>query len=160
MSDIANHHAAIAEIGNEIVGPNQLTKTFATAPEKLDSVELPALYTLTGSATNDEQMLGEKEERITRMYRVQVAVVPIGLATPTLRETKCRELLELVSKQLSKHPFLKNTADSTSNLGVEEARVVGDSGIVILPEFGQKYVGFEIRLSVIYIQERAFADGE
>lgn len=160
MSDIANHHRAIAEIGTEIIGANKLTTAFATAPEKLDTAELPALYTLTGAATNDESTFGENEERITRMYRVQVAVIPTGQATPTIRETTCRELLELVSKQLSKHPFLKNTASSTSNLGVEEAQVVGDSGIVILPEFGMNFVGFEIRLKVTYVQEREFADQE
>jgi len=97
MSDIALHHQAIAEICNALKVTNGLMKTFATAPEKLDTAELPAQYTLTGSGT-DSNVFGETEEYVKRVYRVQVAVIPIGQATPTIRETKCRELLELVRK--------------------------------------------------------------
>lgn len=130
------------------------TSVFALAPAKLDSAELPAVYSLTGSATYDESELGEKWEVVTRLYRVQVAVVPIGLANPEIRESKCQPLLELVTHHLSGFPTLNNTAH------VKKARVLSDSGIVVLPEFAAKYVGFEIRLQVQYHQLRAFGSGE
>jgi len=44
--------------------------------------------------------------------------------------------------------------------GVQLAKVLGDSGVVILPEFGYAFVGFEIRLQVEYDDLIEFADNE
>jgi len=101
------HHAGIAKIGQDLVTAGKLTKSFSTAPEKLDTAELPALYTLTGSAVDNEDY-GEREENTVRTYRIQVPVIPTGQATPTIRETQCRTLLEVVRKELKKHPQLLN----------------------------------------------------
>lgn len=156
MNDIELHQAAIAEICAEVVDGESLiglTTTFSTAPEKLDSEELPAQYSLT-SAGNESNEYGESEEYLKRVYRVQVAVLPIGQATPTLRETLCRDLIERTRRQLKRYPFLKNTA------GVARARVLGDSGVVVLPEFGMAFVGFEIRIEVTYAEIVNFAEQE
>lgn len=141
--DITKHQEAIALICREVT---EIKKAFSTAPEKLDTAELPAAYSLTSSATDSETTYGEKESDVKRVYRIQVAVLPIGQATPTLRETKCRSLLDKVRKQFKKHPLLKNVEF------VQNATVLGDSGVVILPEFGMMFVGFEIRLQVEYTE--------
>lgn len=150
MSDIALHQQAIAGIFEGFTG---LKKAFEIAPSKLDTAELPALYTLTGSG-NDSNQYGESEEYTSRTYRIQIAVIPIGQATPEIRETLCRDLMENVRRELKRYPSLDGTE------GVERARVIGDSGIVILPEFGMKFVGFEIRLQVTYSELIEFAENE
>lgn len=155
MEDIELHQLHIAQIAQELVdaNPQVLVTSFSTAPEKLDTGEIPALYSLTSSATRTNQF-GEREEYLTRVYRVQVAVVPTGQATPTEREKLCRDLLEKVRKQFNRFPRLNDCN------GVFTAKVIGDSGVVILPEFGMKFVGFEIRLQVTYVDVIDFAENE
>ena len=149
--DIALHHQYIAEIFSELVEEGLLVSAYSTAPEKLDTAEIPAQYTLTGSA-NETNEFGEREEYVVRVYRVQVSVIPTGQANPTEREQLGRELLERCRKQLKRFTQLNDCPR------VYEHRVLGDSGIVILPEFGMKYVGFEIRLEVTYSELIDFAD--
>lgn len=156
MNDIELHQTAIAAICAEKklgVSLTGITSTFATAPEKLDTEELPAQYSLTSGGTESNEY-GENEEYVKRVYRVQIAVLPIGQATPTARETLCRDLLEKTRMQLKRYPFLNDTER------VARARVLGDSGVVILPEFGMAFVGFEIRVEVTYAELINFAEQE
>lgn len=156
MENIELHQKHFAEIFDMLLDDNDvklLKTTFSTAPEKLDTAEIPAQYTLTGSG-NETNQFGESEEFITRIYRVQVAVLPTGQATPTARETLCRELLEKCRKHLKRYPLLNQCER------VYRMRVLSDSGVVILPEFGQKYVGFEIRAEVQYADVINFAEQE
>lgn len=148
--DIALHHTKIAGICSSVQG---MKKTFSTAPVKLDTEELPAQYTLTGSA-NELTVFGENEEYVRRTYRVQVAVLPTGQANAEAREKACRELLEKTRKQLNRYPMLNNCDR------VLKSKVVSDSGVVVLPEFGQAFVGFEVRLQVDYFEEIDFAEQE
>lgn len=142
---------AIGEIGEELT---EIKSSYGLAPKKLDTAELPALYPLTGSAEYSESLLGEHYLAETRTYRIQVAVLPIGQADANERESLCRPLLELVRNKFGSHPSLKNTER------VQEANVVSDSGVVILPEWGASFVGFEVRLRVLSHILRMFAEGE
>lgn len=120
-------------------------------PAAIDTAQLPCLYTLTGEA---EYEWIEKLCFVTRMFRVQVAVVPTNQATPETRETRIRPLIVEVRNYLAARPQLGLVS------GVQEAKVLGDSGPAILPEYDGKYLGFEVRLQVTYAIERAFAAGE
>src|SRR5688572_23188807 len=116
--DIALHHQYIAGIFDELKSEGILKSTYSTAPEKLDTAEIPAQYTLTGSA-NETDEFGENEEYIVRIYRVQVAVIPTGQANPTAREQLGRELLERCRKQLKRFTQLNGCPR------VNEHRVLG-----------------------------------
>lgn len=154
MTDyITLHRQAIKGIGETVEG---LVKVFDLAPEKLDSSELPALYPLTSQASYNESIKGEFFEEATRVYRVQVPVIPLGLANPQDRESMCQPLIEAVVRTFQGYPTLGNCPYVRAN-GVS---VLSDSGIVVLPEWGAKYVGFEVRLQVIYDYPREFSDGE
>jgi len=41
--------------------------------------------------------------------------------------------------------------------GIERTLVLGDSGIVILPEWDGKFIGFEVRLQVAEVIARTYA---
>lgn len=148
-SEIELHRTAIKTIFTNFSG---ITKAFDVVPEKLDTAELPALWSFTGQAPHNETLFGQNILSYERIYRIQVAVLPTGQATPTLRELKVAPLIESVSEELEAYPMLKNTA------GVQEAKVMSDSGIVILPEFGASFVGFEIRLQVKYFHKRIYKE--
>ena len=149
------HIAAIQTIGRTIVEFDD-NNVFALVPANLDTAQLPALYSLTGSATYNESTMGEWFEEVTRIYRIQVPVVPIGQANPETRESLCRPLIEKTAYTFNQYPTLGNCQGVRAN-GV---RVLSDSGIVVLPEWGAKFVGFEIRLQVVYDVPREFAPGE
>jgi hypothetical protein len=140
--------SGIRTIGTPITG---ITTAFATPPANLETAELPALYPFTGAMSPDEEDSTSVTE--TRTYRVQVAVLPTGQGDPNTREALCRPLLEAVNAAYRIHFGLGNV------VGVQNSRVVSDSGIVLLPEWGGKFIGFEVRLAVTTIRERIFAHG-
>ncbi len=121
-------------------------------PPSIETAQIPMLYVLTGEADFDWADIDQGWE--TRIYRVQVAVIPTTLATPETRETRCRPVLVGVRGVLDSAPQLGQTRY------IQSATIVGDSGIAILPEYNSKYVGFEIRLQVIEVFARDFSSGE
>lgn len=152
MTDaITLHRTAIAAIGANITG---ITKAFIIPPAKLDTADLPALYVLTSSANNDFEADGDELVEKVRTYRIQVAGIPTGQADPETREGLLAPIIEAVVIAFSSYPNLNNTA------GVQESLPKSDSGIVILPEYGMQFVGFEVRLQVTYVADRQFALSE
>ena len=148
---------AIKEIGEECSG---IITSFNIAPAVLDTAHLPALYPLTGASVDSESTYGETIDHSIRTFRVQVAVLPIGQANAEERETSCRPLLSEVRKVFKSHPALRSLISPDGVPGIQRSRVISDSGIVVLPEWGAKYVGFEIRLQVEYTVERVFSSNE
>lgn len=140
LSDIS---AQIATIGAGITGINA-HGVFNPPPANLQSADLPALFTWTGSASHGDG-LGEHFVETTRRFYVQVAVISTGQGDPNTREALARPLMEATLAQ-----FRKYTRFSSIDW-VERVKVVSDSGIIILPEYGGKYIGFEIALDVTYI---------
>lgn len=146
--------AIVAAMSSVTVGAVSYTlRGHNPPPGKLDTADLPAVYTLTGAATDDFQSGGSDSDRETRVYRVQVAVLPVGQGTPAERETRCAPILVAVKDALRARPHLGVAF-------VERAVVLGDSGIVILPEFDGAFIGFEIRLQVTELLGRTYADLE
>jgi hypothetical protein len=131
---IADTCAGIVAIGATVSG---IFNASDPPPEKLDSAEMPALYVFTGPATYDTSTYGFHRE--TRQYRVRVAVAPEGQATPPVIEARVRTLLPLVSAALIAAPTLNGKA--------WQATVLGDSGVILLPEYSA--VGFELRVEVL-----------
>lgn len=140
--------SGIQTIGAAVSG---ITTAWSTPPAGLETAELPALYAFTGAMAPDEEDSSSVTE--TRTFRVQVAVLPTGQGDPNTREALCRPLLEAVNAAFREHFGLGGVA------GVQVVRVVSDSGIVLLPEWGGKFIGFEVRLAVMTIRERIWAHG-
>jgi hypothetical protein len=143
--------AGIQTIGAAVSG---ITMAFDVPPANLETAELPALFVFTGRASDDEEILGSDEVMETRTYRVQVAVLPTGQGDPNTRERLCRPLIEAVVQAFESHPSLGGVA------GVQNAYPSGDSGVAILPEWGGKFIGFEVQLSVTTVRDRVLASGE
>lgn len=150
--------AAIAAIARALpavaISANE-TKRFRAEdplPPKIETAEMPLVYTLTGPAT-DSSDAGEEFDRETRTYFVQCAVLKVGQGTPDERETRCRPLLIALKDALKARPHLGVAF-------VERATVTGDSGIVVLNEYDGGNVGFQISVSVLERTERLYADYE
>jgi hypothetical protein len=139
----------IQTVGRGIAG---IKTAFALAPTNIDSSQLPALYSFTSSSTIDTETLGDGVPLVRRTMRVQVAVIPIAEGDPTQREAKCRPLIDEAIDQFLAYPQLGGVA------GVQLAEPVSDSGIVVLPEWGSKFIGFEIRLEVNYVLSRTYKE--
>jgi len=141
--------SAIKTIGAAISG---ITAAIDPPPAGLVSAQMPALYVFSGPATTDWASQGDEGGVETRLYRVRVAIAPEAEATPPLLETRIRTLLPAVRDAFAARPSLGST------VGVVEARVLGDSGPIALPEYNA--VGFELRLEVQDLLLRTFASGE
>lgn len=128
-------------------------KPNATPPAGLETAQLPGQYTLTGPATDDDASGGDDQVRETRNYIVRVPVLPVGQGTAVERETRVTPILIAVKDWLRRYPHLGTTY-------VEQVRVVGDSGVVTLPDFDEAFIGFDIRVSVTELVPRTYADYE
>lgn len=147
MTDILSSICAgIVAIGGAASG---ITKAIDPPPAELNTADLPALWVFTGPAQilPNSPLAGYEYRR--RTFRVQAAVLPTGQGSPATRETLCRPLLVAVSNALSNNPHLGGVD------WVQDSKVASDSGIVILPEWGGKYIGFEVRLEVTYYEKRS-----
>jgi len=122
-------------------------------PVKADTAELPAAFAFTGAANDDEVGPGAQNVYETRQYAVQVAVIPAGQGTPAEREMRCRPILVAVKNKLRQSPHL-------GVLGVQRMRVTGDSGVMVLPSYEGLFIGFEVRLTVLTLIQRTYADNE
>lgn len=154
MTDILSAICAkIATIGRAIEGIN-VQGVYDPPPANLQSADLPAMFTWTGVANHNVSALGEGFIETTRRFYVQVAVLPIGQGDPNTRETLVRPLIAAALIQFAKYPHFRDV-----NF-VQKCVIVSDSGVIILPEYGGKYIGFEIALDITYFAPRSFAAGE
>lgn len=149
IEDVA---AALARVGGEVSG---ITAAVDPPPTALSPARLPLLYVLTGSAEDDagqeNSASGLNYEK--RTYRVRVAVTGVGQATANVRETRCRPLLGNLKAQYR----------TQSGLGlkfVQKVAVTGDTGVGILPDYDEQYVGFEVQVTVTMITPYRRARGE
>jgi len=145
--------AKIAQIGAEISGIN-LNGVFDPPPANIQTANLPAMFTWTGNAQHNESELGEDFIETTRRFYVQIAVIPTGQGDPNTREKLVRPLIEAALAAFRKHPKLIGLK------WIEKVVVGSDSGVIILPEYGGKFIGVEIPLDVVYIQPRSYAPNE
>jgi hypothetical protein len=139
---------ALVTIGATIPG---IRLAIDPPPPNPVSANLPLLYVLSGEATHSD---GEQFVEVARTFRVQVAVMPVALGDPYTREKTCRPLVDLVTEKYRSYFRLASVN------WVQRVRVLRDSGIVVLPEYGYKYIGFEVPVQVTYIAPRTFAPGE
>lgn len=123
-------------------------------PEAMETAALPCVYTLTGEAEDFPPDSPEDVYWETRVYRVQCAVLPKNQATPQTRELRIRPLIRALKAALVSHPSLGEVRY------VSRAKVRGDSGPAILPEWDSKYLGFEIRVEVTSAVEVCYPGGE
>lgn len=122
-----------------------ITAGFFPAPPNIETAQLPAAFVFTGSNTYDA---ASDISNMVRIFRLQVACIPISQGDPFTRETKIPPLIQTCAHAI-------NAKRETHNIDwVETIRVVTDSGIVILPEYGMKFIGFELQVEVKYIERR------
>jgi hypothetical protein len=143
-----------AALASVVAVSTQVKKGVDPPPPVIDTADLPLAYVLTRDATHDWQTEGEHRMRLEREYVVRVPVLGTGSGTPDQRETMCRPVLNDVVQTIAKYPQLGLTQ------GVNRAWVVRDSGIVVLPDFQQKWIGFEVHVRVLESEVRTYASGE
>ncbi len=135
-----------------------LSGAFDPPPDSLDTPQLPATYVLTGQATDTEA--GDDLRSEVRTYRVQFAWMAKGSATPKLRESRIRPYIRAAKEILAAYPTLRHPSmpEGTAPLGILSCFVRGDSGIVVLPEWNSRFVGFEVRVEVTELVRRRYKD--
>jgi len=140
---------AIKTIGDTI---SEIQVAYDPAPNELITADLPSLWVFTG---NSSEALSDSADysMLVRTMRIQVAVIPTAQGLPRERETRCRPVLDAVATAFRQHPHLGTD-------WVQSAEIIGDSGIVILPEYSGKFIGFEIQLEVLYYVQRTYALNE
>lgn len=151
--------AKIAAIGTAIApitinGDSYQVKAFDPPPAELITANLPTQYAMLGPAVYDEEKYGDDDVEEQRDFRVCIAVIPEGLGTPDERETRCRPILLAVRSAFQSRPSLNGAT------GVQRSRVMGDSGIVVLPDYDSLFIGFQLNLRVWLVNERTYATGE
>ena len=139
-----------AQIGGAVSG---ITSWNDPPLSAYDTAHLPTLYVLLGQAVNGRE-LGSGLTLETRQLRIQVPVSFVTASTPQQIETESRALI----------PALKTAFLARPNLGgldgIQDVMVLGDSGTIILPEYGGQFIGFEIRIQFEYISSFAYVDSE
>lgn len=118
-------------------------------PPKVDTTQLPAIYCLTGKATDDEKGAGRNQTIETRQFTVEVPVLAIGQSTPEKREKYCRGVLAAVKAELRKYPHLGSITT------LREMSITGDSGVMLLPD--ELHYGFQIYITTIEQDRRTYA---
>lgn len=149
IADIATAMAPIV-----IGGVSYSMQGFAIQPPKMDTATVPALYPLTGPATNDWVSGGSDSDVETRQFQLHVPVLAKGLGVPGEPEQRCRPIIAAVRDTFASYPSL-NGCD-----GVKQATVMGDSGVILLPDYEGTWMGFITRLQVSLFLRRTFAAGE
>jgi hypothetical protein len=134
--------AAIVRLADTNKGALGLATAKDPPPATLDTAVLPCLYVWTGPGQYSAVSLGSDAVMETRLYRLQVAVAPEGEASPEFLEARTRPILVAVRDLYFGWPQL----DATD--WVQTSAPASDSGVILLPEYGGKYVGFELRLEV------------
>lgn len=148
IETVAAQLVAIVKEYNEEMTLN--FKTFIDPPpDMLDGVHLPACYVLTSGA--NDQTDNDDFYLETRVYRLQCPIVTKGDATARVRESRIRPLIRKIKELFSGYQSLNLPS-------VRSVRVLGDSGIVMIPEYGAKFVGFEVRIEVTEIVTRKWRD--
>jgi hypothetical protein len=141
----------LVKIGKSVTG---IVSAIDPPPANPDSAKLPFLYVFSGNAQHDEERLGESYVETKRVFRIQVAIVPTGQGDPNTREAKCRPILDAVVQKYQSYATLSSLDF------VERIKTLTDSGIVVLAEYGYKFIGFEIQIEVTYFSQRNYAATE
>lgn len=142
--------AAITELGKEIPG---IESCLYPPPGTLDTATLPALYVLIGESIDDSATLGAERILERREWRIQVAVAPYGEGNIAQIEEAAETLIPNTKAVYHNNPGLDGVN------GVQNSRVIGDTGTGMLQEYGGKYVGFEVRLEVEQYVVRQITEG-
>lgn len=121
-------------------------------PNAPDTAKLPGVWAYTGQATYSE---GGGADWLTeeRTYALQCAVMPIGQGTPEEREKRCRPILAALRAAIIRYSWLAVPY-------VQRVRLLGDSGIVVLPDFDGANIGFELRVGVTMTIPHGYAANE
>ena len=141
---------ALATIGAATAG---IADADDPPPASIDSMQLPFLYVLTRDGDFNWNLAGTYMGQETRQYAVQVAVIGTSHGFPKDREELCRPLITKLVRQYMANPHLGVD-------GVQEVIVRRATGPVILPEYGGKFIGFELTVEVQMTFARDFANGE
>jgi hypothetical protein len=153
-ADIDTVASAVVSIFDANLVEAGLTKAVDPPPPAIQSAWLPLAYVLTGEGIYDFVTGGSYRLVETRIYKVRVAVLATAHDTPSERETKARPVLQGCKNVLSRYPSLLLTQ------WVQKMELVRDSGITILPDWGGKWIGFELQISVVQNYRRCIADQE
>ena len=141
----------IVQIAGTVAG---IKRTYDPAPPNMLSDDLVCSWVFTDPAQYLDFEDDENVIQTVRIFRIQTACLTIAQGDPYNRETIVRPLIDTMVRKFQGYSTLNNLSFVRSH------RVVSDSGVVILPEYGGQFIGFEVRLSVEYLYDRVFEPGE
>jgi len=150
---VATVKARLAEIQADIAG---VTHAFAQGPNVINAGDMPLFINLTRAATIDWQQ-GSDLGFESRLYLMQLYVLPFGQGVPGEGERLCEPFFPLVRDTFAARPSLEQL------LGVQETTFMGDGGVTALRyPLGSDslFWGIEFRLQVREVVNRDYADYE
>jgi hypothetical protein len=142
----------VAAILNVARGVSLIVTAVDPPPPTILPGMLPCAFVITGKADDTEDNADYTIE--IRQYHLRVAILQTGEASPYDRESKCRDILDAVKVAFRSAPGLGGTR------WVQRCSVLSDSGIGILPEYEEGFVGFEVILEVLVYVPRTYRSGE
>lgn len=146
MSAIATIKTRLAEIQATITG---VKRAYAQAPASLPPGDLPCFINFVGPATHDWSELGYGNGQETRLYLMRLYVKPILAGIDGEAERACEPFFELVRDKFSGRRGLgMGTSTKLPLAEIQQAILLGDNGIVVLPYAGDEFIGIEFRLQV------------
>ncbi|MCB0207711.1 MAG: hypothetical protein KDJ52_00185 [Anaerolineae bacterium] len=151
---VATVKARLVTIQQNITG---VLTAYAQGPNSLSAANMPLFVNLTRKAEVDWKVFGSDMGLETRLYAMQLYVMPFGQGVPGEAEEACELFFPLVRDTFAARPSLEQL------LGVQEATFLGDSGVIGLKyplEGGSLYWGIEFRLQVKEVVERTYANSE
>lgn len=124
-------------------------------PPAIVSANLPLSIVFTGESSSDDgNEYGDDLTLISRVFLLQIFALSIMSGTPSNRESVVRPIIDAARSLFDGYPTLDDLPF------VVRSKVLGDSGPAILPEYGGKFIGTEIRLQVTYLVPRIYLHGE
>lgn len=146
---VATVKTRLASIQANIAG---LNRAFAQAPNSINRADMPLFVNLTRQSQTDWQE-GSDLGRETRLYLMQLYVLPFGNGIPGEAERTCEPFFPLVRDTFAARPGLEGL------LGVQQAVFLGDGGVAALryPLSSENlFWGIEFRLQVSELVERSY----
>lgn len=124
---------------------------FAYPPVKLDSAQLPSLYVIPGPAVYRNWT--ETKIVIQRDYNLRV---PVGTVTSSTPEARIREIDPIITDVLVHFSGLSHMGQTD----IFEMRVLNDTGIRVLSDYGAKFIGFVITIQIEQMKGLNYASNE
>lgn len=159
VGDVDKVMTQLAVIEREILNPYDSKALYAyeNVPYTISAADMPLFVNYVGALTNSVMVGDDSDGRTfndTRLYKLTLFHSPFGSGVEGEKMGLLTPFFALVYNTFGKYPHLKLQG------GVIEAKLVGDSGMMIVKFINQEYYGVNFTLQVVSKTRRLLGDYE